>query len=204
MAKKDYREKIEEHRQEIELEEVPSRMSRANKKQDYKKSPLMRNLTIFFIFIPLLVLGYVRFFYEPKTPAMENDVEQQIEVQTNKPSTPNSNNQATTGNEKEDAETENKEETGKIEKEAAEADKIAKEQAAKIAEQKAKEEEAKKLAAQQAQQASPKTYTVKTGDTLYSISRAHYNGEIRVQGIIQANNLSSENITVGQTLIIPQ
>lgn len=43
-------------------------------------------------------------------------------------------------------------------------------------------------------------YTVKSGDTLYSIAR-EYN--ISVQGIKDANNLINNNLTIGQKLIIP-
>lgn len=205
MTKKDYREKIEEHRQEIELDDTPSRMSRSNKNQINNKSKLLRNLTIAFILIPALVLIYVTFFYEPKLQE-SNEVDQPpIEVQTNKPS---NNNSAANENENDTEDEKAKEEAALKEKEAAEAaakaeaDKKAKEEADKLAQQKAQEEEQKKREEQQA--ASSTTYTVKPGDTLYSISRAHYNGEIRVQGIIQANNLSTESITVGQVLVIPK
>lgn len=203
MTKKDYREKIEEHRQEIDLDDkTPSRMSRSNKKQTQtnNKSKLLRNLTIAFILIPALVLVYVTFFYEPKVQETKNLEQKPIEVQTNKPI--NNASAASKEDEKDEA-VKAKEEAAKKEKEAAElAAKIeAEKKAQEDAAQKAKEEEQKKLAAQQA---SSTTYTVKPGDTLYSISRAFYNGEIRVKGIIQANNLTTENITVGQVLVIPK
>ncbi len=43
-------------------------------------------------------------------------------------------------------------------------------------------------------------YTVKKGDTLYSIARTY---GISVDKLKSANNLSSNNLTIGQTLIIP-
>lgn len=47
----------------------------------------------------------------------------------------------------------------------------------------------------------PIIYTVKKGDTLWSISRKY---DLTVNDIIQANNLSSSVLQIGQTLIIPQ
>lgn len=44
------------------------------------------------------------------------------------------------------------------------------------------------------------TYTVKKGDTLYSIAR---NYDVSVNELMQLNNLSSSVLTVGQTLVIP-
>ena len=48
--------------------------------------------------------------------------------------------------------------------------------------------------------ANPTTYTVQSGDTLWSISRKY---NVSVNDIIQANNLSSSVLQIGQTLIIP-
>lgn len=49
--------------------------------------------------------------------------------------------------------------------------------------------------------ANPTTYTVQNGDTLWSISRKY---NVSVNDIIQANNLSSSVLQIGQTLTIPQ
>ncbi len=48
-----------------------------------------------------------------------------------------------------------------------------------------------------------KTYTVQTGDTLSSISREFYGNSSEYQKIIDANGLTSDSLTLGQVLIIP-
>ena len=45
------------------------------------------------------------------------------------------------------------------------------------------------------------TYTVKRGDTLWSIAKDF---EVSVDDIKNANNLTTNLLTVGQNLIIPQ
>ncbi|KYG88958.1 LysM peptidoglycan-binding domain-containing protein [Metasolibacillus sp. FSL H7-0170] len=221
MTQENYREKIEEHRQEIEFDGRLERKSRTSKKPKKRKSPLIRNMTILFIFIPLLVLGYVHFFYEPKSLAVEKDGS--VTVEPNKPSIEN-NEQQIAAAEKEKAE---QEAAAQAEKEAAakaqaeqeaqakaqaEKEAAAKAQAEKEAQAKAqaeKEAAAKAQAEKQAKEdaeklASSQTHVVQPNENLYRISLKYYNNGNGVQKIMQANNLSSENIVVGQTLIIPQ
>ena len=62
MSKEDYREKIEEDRQEIELEGEHSRLPRSKLKTKKRKSKLMPTLLVIFIFIPLAVLLYLTVF----------------------------------------------------------------------------------------------------------------------------------------------
>ena len=45
-----------------------------------------------------------------------------------------------------------------------------------------------------------KTYTVKSGDTLYSIARKY---NTTVSELINRNNLKTSNLSIGQELIIP-
>ena len=78
---KDYLDKIEEYRQEVELDEVSktrTRTRRSRKQNNASKSPLMKILVVIFIFIPLSILGYVWFFYEPEvetvTPETDNSI----------------------------------------------------------------------------------------------------------------------------------
>ena len=76
MTKEDYREKVEEHRQEIDLHnESGSKLSRASRhqKQGKKKqsNPMMKVLVFIFIFIPLSILGYVWLIFEPSASEAE-------------------------------------------------------------------------------------------------------------------------------------
>lgn len=223
MTKEDYREKVEEHRQEIDLHNESgakmSRTSRQRKKSAKKQSnPIMTILTIVLIFIPLSILGYVWFLYEPSTSASENiNVEEKddlvVEIVKQDPKAPESP-KATTDDEQKETNEENKasantdvaakeaekqrlaaEEAKKVEKEAAEAKKA--EEAQKIAATKAKEQEAKKKAEQ-------KTHTVQSTDNLYRIALKYYgNGSpAYIDKIKAANNLSSDSISEGQVLII--
>lgn len=50
----------------------------------------------------------------------------------------------------------------------------------------------------------PGTYTVKTGDTLYSIAQNYYGNGFLYPTIVEENKLSSENIEVGQKITIPK
>ncbi len=50
---------------------------------------------------------------------------------------------------------------------------------------------------------SGKTYTVESGDTLSSISKKMYGTSNEYKKIMEANNLTSENVSIGQVLIIP-
>ncbi|WP_042477938.1 LysM peptidoglycan-binding domain-containing protein [Bacillus ndiopicus] len=229
MTQENYREKIEEHRQEIEFDGPLERKSRTRKKPKQRKSRLIRNMTILFIFIPLLVLGYVQFFYEPKSLAGEKD--DSVTVEPNKPSIENNEEQIAAAEKEKEAAAKEKAEKeaaakaqaekealakAQAEKEAAkvqaEKEALAKAQAEKEAAAKAQAEkeaaakaQAEKKAKEDAERlASAKSHTVQPNENLYRISLKYYPNDANgVQKIMQANNLSSENIVVGQTLIIP-
>ena len=85
MAKKDYREKIEEDRQQIEVESELSRLSRSKHKGKKRKSPLISILLVTFILIPLSVLFYVKFMYEPTPPKTQQVTvdHEKVEMETN-------------------------------------------------------------------------------------------------------------------------
>ena len=97
MSKEDYKEKVEEHRQEIDLQTEPtSRMSRTNRikknksKKQRKSLSLMTILTFIFIFIPLLILIYVQFWYTPAEPEVAQKADESIvQLETNMPSKAN-------------------------------------------------------------------------------------------------------------------
>lgn len=221
MAKEDYREKIEEDRQEIEMEGFQSRASRSKQKGKKRKNPLISSLLVIFIFIPSLVLLYVNFLYEPDSPV--ETVEQNNEVVQVEKNDTTAKAAVVEDDEEEKDEKDTSSNTVDISDEkqkelaaaqaaaAAEASKAAeqkaKEEAAKkAAEQKAKEEAAKKAAEQKAKEeaAKPKrTHTVKSNETLYRIAMNYYNDPSAVEKIKQANGMASESIQVGQTLILP-
>ena len=76
MTKEDYREKVEEHRQEIDLHnESGSKLSRASRHQKVGKkkqgNPIMKLLVFVLIFIPLSILGYVWLIYDPSATESE-------------------------------------------------------------------------------------------------------------------------------------
>lgn len=175
MTKEDYREKVEEHRQEIDLHNESgakmSRTSRQRKKSAKKQTnPIMTILTVVLIFIPLSILGYVWLFYEPSTSASENvKVEEKddvvVEIVKQDPEAP----KAVTDEEQEETKETNKASENKdvavqeAEKERLAAEeakkaeeKLAKEKSAKDAAEAKKAEEAQKIAAAKAKELEEK------------------------------------------------
>ena len=228
---KDYLETIEEHRQEVMLEETPKRRTRTKTKK--KRNPFLTLLFVVFILFPAGILGYVVFLYEPGAPEVAGEQKEEV-VQFEKNNDPKEIAAAADAAAEEE-EKKAAEEKAKKDAEAAEAAKIAEEQAKKdaealaAAEAKAKAEaEAKAKAeaeaqaraaaeaqakaaaeakakeqAQQQLSAGGKTHVVQSNETLYRIAMNYYNSPAGVDKIKQANNLSGESISAGQTLIIP-
>lgn len=162
MTKEDYREKVEEHRQEIDLHNESgrkmSRVSRHRKKNGKKQTnPIMTVLTVVLIFIPLVILAYVWLIYEPNTSASENvNVDKKddlvVEIQKQDPKT-----QPSATNDDEEKEETNDDNTAEVDeaKAKAEKEKLAAEEAkkaeAKIAKEKAEKEAAEIKKAEEAQ-----------------------------------------------------
>lgn len=224
---KDYREKIEKHRQEVELDEVTSRRTRTRRNQKNKKpakSPLLSILVFTFILIPLAILVYVWFIYEPEVDtkverAKENPV---VQIEKNDPVSSPTNEEndkdqtgedadqnssdSNKGNQNADNETQAGQNSSNVEVDEdkeAEIAAAAAEAEKKLKEQKEKEEAEKKAQADKNAQASAKTHTVQTGDTLYSISVKYYKNGSMVEKIKAANNLKSDSIPLGKQLILP-
>ncbi|MER2125605.1 LysM peptidoglycan-binding domain-containing protein [Solibacillus sp.] len=229
MTKEDYREKVEEHRQEIDLHnESGSKLSRASRHQKKGKkkqsNPVMKLLVFILIFIPLSILGYVWLFYEPSASeagkvAVE-DKKDDVVVEIVKQDSDSAKAAAEDNedkDEKPDAEAVNKSEAEKQrlaaeeakiaeqklakDKDAAEAKKA--EEAQKVAAKKAKELEEKKKA-EAAASAEQKTHTVQSTDNLYRIAIKYYGdgSPASIAKIKAANNLGSDSISTGQVLII--
>lgn len=162
MTKEDYREKVEEHRQEIDLHNESgtkmSRVSRHRKKNGKKQTnPIMTVLTVVLIFIPLVILAYVWLIYEPNTSASENvNVDKKddlvVEIQKQDPKT-----QPSAANDDEEKEETNDDNNAEVDeaKAKAEKEKLAAEEAkkaeAKIAKEKAEKEAAEIKKAEEAQ-----------------------------------------------------
>ncbi|AWE06967.1 LysM domain-containing protein [Lysinibacillus sp. 2017] len=234
MAKEDYREKVEEHRQEIDLhnesEAKLSRVSRHHKKDAKKqKNPIMTVLVVIFIFIPLSILGYVLFIFDPGTKqndvVKEDEKDQLVEIIKQDPNEVKVVESA----EKDDEAEEKKDDTDAKANDEAEKERLAAEEAKKaeeqkqakateqkkvkdaesaqkVAAQKAKEQEEKKKAEAQkaAAQKEQKTHTVQSTDNLYRIALKYYGdgSPASIEKIKAANNLSSDSISTGQVLII--
>lgn len=234
LMSKDYREKIEEHRQSIEAEnQTESRLARSRrpvKKNKKRTSSLMTGLVVVFIFIPLIMLIYVWGFYEPQETQIAKVDDENTVVQVEKNNTVSASNDkekdVVEENQDKNVEkpaeeqktTDNSEELKKqqAELEAKKAELQAK--AAKEAEQRKAAEQAKQqkaLEAQKQQREQEKVqqqqtngqtvHTVGANENLFRIALKYFNGDPNgVQKIKDANNLTSDNISVGQQLIIPQ
>lgn len=264
MGNNSYHESIEKNRQEISVDKN-SALSRAAQRQAQKpkaqksKSLLMPALFFIFILIPVSLLIYVAFLFEPDDSLTAKPAENEVSFEMN--SQPSTTSVAAA--EKEEKETAAEKDKAAAEKEAAEAKaaeqaeaeaakkaeaaevKAEEEAAAKAkaaeaeaqanaeakaqaeAEAKAKaqaEAEAKAVAEAQAKKeadakakaeadkkeevpsANGKTYVVQSSETLYRIAVNNYGAAgaaAAVEKIKQANGLSSNSISPGQTLILP-
>lgn len=193
MAKEDFREKIEEHRQPIQLDEeqgVPSRKSRMDKrgkstKKTHKqattktKSPFITIVLALFILIPSSAFIYV-YFWDPSSGAGTEVVQDKdvVEVQTNDVGTTSNESNATPTNEPTQTE--------------------------KNTEQSTNQQTDNNTTQQTPIQQGEQMYTVEKNDSLYKISVKYYGDGSGIDKIKEANGLTSEAIAVGQTLIIPE
>ncbi len=208
---KDYLDEFEVHRQEVELDEVSKRRTRtrsSRKQNNAPKSPLMKILVVIFIFIPLTLLGYVWFFYEPEIETAAPEIDSSI-VHIEKNNTPAAS--PVVEEDKDEEEIKQNEEqdssnTSTNEIEVKEEEEQAIEQATQEAEQLLKEQQQKeeeKANEQSSNASSAKTHVVQTNDTLYSIAMKYYKDPTKVEAIKKANNLSSDSIPLGKELILP-
>ncbi|MCH7321211.1 LysM peptidoglycan-binding domain-containing protein [Solibacillus sp. MA9] len=216
MTKEDYREKVEEHRQEIDLHNESgaklSRTSRHQKKDKKKQSnPIMTLLVVVLIFIPLSILGYVWLFYEPSASEAETveenkdnvvlEIVKQNEDSTKDTADDKGDEEKADDNKDKSTDTDKKAEQEKERLAAEEAKKA--EEAQKIAAQKAKALEVKKKA-EDAAKVQQKTHTVQSTDNLYRIAIKYYGdgSPANIEKIKSANNLTTDSISTGQVLVI--
>lgn len=206
---------------------------KAVKKEPKKRKNILLPVLFFmFILIPVTILIYVAVFYEPNDTLITKTESNTVSVEQNPIDPETALVPAEDGDEEAAAaeEAEKKAQQEAAEKEAAEKaakeeaaakEAAAKEQAQKeaaAAEAKAKadaqaaeakrEQEraaAKKEAEKKANTPAPssKTHVVQPGETLYRIAVNNYGTGEAVDKIKAANGLSSNELTVGQTLVLP-
>ena len=219
MNKDDYQNKIEEYRKPIQIngdEHKPkTRSSRhtntaAPKKTKKKRNILLPILFFFFILIPVSFLIYVFAFYEPN--ANETAVYDNSEIQYEQNDEDSSSNTASENKDTEapeentDSET-SEESTEPVEQPVAE-EKPAEEEPVEepIVEEPVVEEPQKEQPEEQpvvTEPSSGKTHVVQPGETLYRIAMNYYKSPDAVEDIKAANGLSSNEISTGQTLVLP-
>lgn len=228
MDKKNYRESLEKDRQEI-IADSNSTLSRRAHRQSGNQSPkkrrnlLLPSLFFIFILIPVTILIYVAFIYEPNDTLIGAENENEVSFENVSPSNESSvivpeETEEDVADETEEADEDQAQETdAKAEEKAEETVKN------EATEETEKQEESEKPAEQEAPaQETPstpepeepaasvtgdaKTVVVKENETLYRIAVNNYGASgagAAVEKIKQANGLSSNEIYVGQTLILP-
>ncbi|OZS79365.1 hypothetical protein CF394_02795 [Tetzosporium hominis] len=192
MANNDYQKKLEEHRKPIEEPETLSRRSRHVKKTKKKSSGKPRNWflpTLFTIGIvlPVILFVYAYFFYDPQ--ANERPDNQQVVQLDVKPVTPVEQEEEESEEEPADEQVEPTETQDQPEENQSEEEPVV-------------EEEEEEQPAEEPVQPE-RTHTVQSNETLYRIAMNYYNDPTAVDRIKQANNLTSNEISVGQVLVLP-
>jgi len=198
MNQDDYQKKIDEHRQSIGQDDDSNEMrrSRSLNKKPKKKSKNILIPTVFciFILIPVSIFIYVQFFYEAdpdKAEVVKNDT---IHVETQ-----------TINNGTKEEETPEVVEPVTPEKTEQPAEKpaveVKEEPKEEVAEPKKEPVVVEKT--EPSEVASSRTHIVKEDETLYRIAVNYYKDGNAVEKIKSANGLSSNEISVGQKLILP-
>lgn len=206
MKRDDYLEKIEQHRQEIQIEEngedrIRSRRElRSNgrrngsKKPAKKSSKLLTTMFGIFILIPVGVLIYVSAFYEPDT--METATkDNQFKMEVNTPE-----KDETKSDEIESPIVEDNNETAEVEQPNADDSVAAPAEPDENLESAPAEEQPEEVETPSAEE---RTHVVAPGETLFRIAMNYYGSPDGVETIKDANGLSSNEISAGQTLRIP-
>ena len=200
MNQDDYQKKIDEHRQSIGQDDESNEMrrSRSTNKKPKKKSKNLLIPTVFciFILIPVSIFIYVQFFYEAdpnKAEVVKNDT---IHVETQ------TINNGTEKDETTEEEVETPVETApeKTEQPAEEPAEVVTEEP-KVEEPKQEPVVVEKT--EPTEVTSSKSHIVKENETLYRIAVNYYNDPTAVEKIKSANGLTSNEIAVGQRLVLP-
>lgn len=196
MANNDYQKKLDEHRKEIGESSTLSRQSRHKKKVKKKKAAGSRSYflpTLFTIgiILPIFLLMYAYFFYEP-TANESPDTQQVVQLDV-QPVTPPVDDEE---------EEESEKPTEQVEPEPEPVEDEPEEQPV-VQEPEVEEPEVQEPVEQPSQPEPTRTHTVQAQETLYRIAMNYYNDPSAVERIQAANNLPSTDIRVGQVLILP-
>lgn len=183
------------------------------------KSYLLTSLFFLFILIPVSILIYVAFFYEPNDTLTSSPPSNEVSMESTIPDAPLVPVAAEEKNSEELAaeaaaakEAAEKEAAAEVEKQEAERAAAEKQQAETNAAQAEADKQEEQAAAEQQQEAPPapvaasKTHTVQPGETLYRIAVNTYGSAgaaESVEKIKAANGLNSNEITAGATLVLP-
>lgn len=201
MSKKDYRKQIEEHRQSIEINEGTTRLSRVErrrrrKKKKSKETPLLTALTVILIGIPLAILIYVWAFWDPGKEAAVEEDDNMIEVQRNDSVSEQDKDQEMKEDEKQVS---NESEKGS---ESDDRKKSIKNGDTSTAHEASSEQQEHKDS--ERSQDKVKIHTVAANENLFRIAKRYYSDPISgVEKIKKANHLTSDIISPGQSLVIP-
>lgn len=212
MKKDQYEEDFEQQRKEIiveeESKEIPSRteVHQSKKKEKKNRTKLINIILAVFTLIPIVILIYVLSdLYSPSVP-------NQVPVEKAKVSI--SKNDITDGNA---AVKEDESEAEDTKKPAVVVNPEKPVEQQKKPAEKPADPPKKEPVQQPVQKPAPKpvekpvqkpvqgarSHVVKSNETLYRISVNYYGDGSHVQKIQQANGLSSNEISVGQTLVLP-
>lgn len=217
MNNDDYQNKIEEYRKPIQIngeESKPNtRTSRRSSTPPPKKTKQKRNLLLpilffFFILIPVSFLIYVFAFYQPN--ANETTVYDNSEVQyeqNDEDTATDTDDENTATDSEENTETETPVESAEPEEQPVVEETPVEEEPIEEAPVEVQPEEQPEVQPieepAEAEPSSGKTHVVQPGETLYRIAMNYYNSPDAVEQIKAANGLSSNEISSGQTLVLP-
>lgn len=217
MSKDDYQNKIEEHRKPINMIEEDKPNTRASrrtttgtiKKPKQKRNLLLPILFVFFILIPVSFLIYVFAFYQPNADETTVNDNSQVQYEQNEEDVAGETSENADSEKDDDQNTENGVETEPASSQEDETEETQEEvptEEETPAEETVVESEEETVVEEQPEQnqsSEMKTHTVQPGETLYRIAMNYYNSPDAVERIKEANGLSSDSISTGQTLNLP-
>jgi len=219
MKKDDYKTEFEEHRKEVSLDEgpevgeLPSRaeLHRKGRKPKKKSGHLMINIILgLFTLIPVLILVYfISDFYSPGDMTSAKGGETGIRFETSNKAADNKTDVTDKDIAIEDDESkENSENDGESTSNPATETSVVEKPVVNVnptPEKKpvVKPTPEKKPVVKTEPKPTAKTHKVASNENLYRISLKYYGNGTGVDKIKNANGLSSNEISVGQTLVIP-